>query len=142
MVRLWDASTGQALGTLSGATERAGAVAFGPEGRWLAAQSGSAVRVWDLADGREPATLKRDRENVATLAFSPDGRWLGKADWGQSIELWEFSRARFLKALTTPRDEHFIRAVTFSPDWRHAAAASAETTQHRRGGSSAWTRRV
>jgi WD40 repeat protein/uncharacterized caspase-like protein len=125
VVRLWSVSTGQPLGTLSGATERAGAVAFGPEGRWLAAQSGAAVRVWDLADGRDPGTLKRDRESVAALAFSPDGRWLGKAGWGQAIELWEFSRARFLKALATPRDEHFIRAVTFSPDWRYAAAASA-----------------
>ena len=126
-VRLWDGSTGRPIGTLSGATERAGAVAFGPEGRWLAAQGGTAVRMWDLADGRALDALGHERETdaVAAVAFSPDGRWLGRASWGQAIDVWDFARARFLKTLSTPRDEHFIRAVTLSPDWRWAAAASA-----------------
>ena len=62
-----------------------GALAFSPDGRWLASGGGeefsqdtdNRVRLWDLAS-RPPTVhvLSRHRGQVSRLLFSPDSRWL------------------------------------------------------------------
>src|SRR5438128_2417532 len=63
-----------------GQSSRVFAVAFSPDGRWLA--SGGLeddVQLWDARTGDHVATLKGHRDAVLALAFRPDSRVLASA---------------------------------------------------------------
>jgi WD40 repeat protein len=74
-VRLWDAMTGELLRTLpSGPTS---AVAFGGDGRWLAAAGADgSIRLWSLPVTSEPRVLAGAGPRTFAIAFSRDGQWL------------------------------------------------------------------
>ncbi|XVQ06910.1 WD40 repeat domain-containing serine/threonine protein kinase [Spirillospora sp. CA-255316] len=129
-VTLWDVARRKAAGTLRGRVDR---VAFGRDGRTLAAASGreGSVTLWDVARRQRVATLRgrENRENddrftVGTVAFSPDGRTLSAAFGNpliaNPVALWDLAGRRQLATLTG-RD-----SGAFSPDSRILAVASRE----------------
>ena len=54
------------------------AVAFSPDGRWLAAGNykSSAVRLWEIPQGQPFLTSSAGAEPVYAIAVSPDGCWI------------------------------------------------------------------
>lgn len=129
-VTLWDVARRKAVGTLRGHADR---VAFGRDGRTLAAASGreDSVTLWDVARRRRLATLhgRENRENddrftVGTVAFSPDGRTLsaafGNPVTGNPVTLWDLAGRRQIATFTG------LDSGTFSPDSRVLALASGE----------------
>src|SRR5262245_50216333 len=79
-VRLWDASTGQALLTRDThiASDVYG-VALGRDGVLAAACRDRTVRVWDADSGRLRHTLKGHTGRAFAVAVRPDGRRLASA---------------------------------------------------------------
>lgn len=94
MVKVWDAVKGREVLTLKDAKED---VAFSPNGRWLATQSGgfhgNTVTLWEVATGREVRTLGGNMSSVRSAAFSRDVRWLA-TQGGDSTVLWELGSDR------------------------------------------------
>jgi eukaryotic-like serine/threonine-protein kinase len=95
LVRLWDASTGQARGVLSRQREAIHGLAFSPDGKILAGVGrDGVVKLWQLESREETLTLldTKDRD-TRSVAFSPDGRYLivgGKAHDGRgALFVWD-----------------------------------------------------
>ena len=57
-LKLWNASSGQELRTLSGHTAGINRVAFSPDGTWIVSASvDRTIKVWDVATGEEKLTF-------------------------------------------------------------------------------------
>src|SRR5262249_2982201 len=109
------------------------AVAFSPDGRFLAGGGctetmslgiGSGrIMVWDLASREEKTSFWSDSQNILSVAFSHDGKLLASGSWDGKVQLWNTRTSKLKAALWT----HYIDvpAVAFSPDGKILAAGRA-----------------
>src|SRR5260370_26864503 len=63
-------------------------VAFGPEGRFLAAGLGGTVKVWDPQSGKEQLSFPAHEMEITCIAISPDGKRLATGSFDKSIRVW------------------------------------------------------
>lgn len=121
-VVLWDPSAERQVDyTLSAHEADVTALAFSPDGRWLASgdRDGRVVR-WDLAqDPPRSSIVTEDAHNVVFgLAFSPDGRWLVSGGFDSQVIFWD-GDGRRQQTLRAPAD---VYRLAFSPDGRRLVA--------------------
>ena len=91
-VRLWDATTGSPLRTLTGHTDYVLSVSFSPDGNTLASGSrDTTVRLWDATTGSPLRTLTGHTDGVSSVSFSPDGNTLASASGDGTVLLWELA---------------------------------------------------
>ena len=89
-IHLWSAAEHKLVGTLN-TGETVEALAFHPNGRFLAAGVWEKIRVWDMETQEEVAPLEGSLGRVNTIAFSSDGNTLvGSAGHGV-IRVWDTS---------------------------------------------------
>ncbi len=122
VVKLWDRKEGW-YKPLSIHHQRIYAVAYSPDGRWVASGSADAtVILWDL-DG-ECVRFKFDDPDMSiqTIAFSPDGQYLAAGGEDQVVYVWDMraenpAESCFIFRPQKPIDlSGGIRAIAFSPD--------------------------
>jgi WD40 repeat protein len=127
-VTIWNVATGDEIRTLSGNTQLIWAVAYSPNGRFLAAADDhSVIRLWDAANGRELHTLQGPGPlGTHAIDFSPDGTWLATGSDDKSVRVWN--------VLTGQQSQLFaghdgrVFAVAFSPDGNWLASAGEDRT--------------
>jgi WD40 repeat protein len=102
------------------------AVAFSPDGRWLASASeDKTARIWDTSSGEQLQALTHTG-GVRSVAFSPDGRWLATST-RKTARIWNTSSGELIHNLT--QDISGVPAVAFGPDGRWLATGSTDATQ-------------
>jgi eukaryotic-like serine/threonine-protein kinase len=90
--------SGETLHTLRGHTAEVGALAFSPDGRWLASASRDAtVQLWDMATGRKGPKLEHRTDVSHWLSFDPKGRYLVGGTGGSSL-VWDIRSPATLPA--------------------------------------------
>ena len=101
---VWDESSGELIWSSARAIPNL-AIAFGPEGRRIAAGGRDGrIRVWDLGSGDEPLVIEARGGAVHTLAFSPDGRWLASGGVDGIAALWDAKTGGRLDQELAPPD--------------------------------------
>jgi WD40 repeat protein/transcriptional regulator with XRE-family HTH domain len=89
-VIVWDAQSGRELVSIRGGSSRVEAIAFSPDGRWLATGGlDRQVKIWDAATGREALTLSGHTRDINRLVFSADGTRLATASPDGTAKVWD-----------------------------------------------------
>jgi len=137
IIELWDPRTGSLIRTLDPGDD-AWAMAFSPNGRWLA--SGGAigpVQLWDVRTGSLLRTFSGHGTWVLSVAFSPDGGVLASGGRDRTIKLWDPSTGSLLRSIANAFSFHvgpqgqtdwppYAAPLTFSPDGGSIASASGD----------------
>jgi WD40 repeat protein len=140
-IRLIKIETGELVGTLDDSSGwRGDALAFAPDGKWIAASgaSGGAVTLWDVSAIAatpgiiltEPlAALDGHTDDVYGVAFAPDGTQIVSASLGTTLRLWslpaglaEAKREGFeLSVASKVMERHVseVRNVAYAPNGQY-----------------------
>lgn len=131
-VKIWDASTGRVLRTLS--TPMHGQypwfVAFSPDGKRILTpvpgpkKDVTQLMLWDVASGKKLKSLCEHGSEVRTAAFSPDGRYAVFGDKDGIVNLWDVAAAKKLSAFQGHEDG--LNSVAFSPDGKRVLSAGKD----------------
>jgi WD40 repeat protein/predicted Ser/Thr protein kinase len=130
-VIVWDFARRERIATLTGHTDRVGAVAYSPDGRWFATGSDDkTLIVWDASRLEEAVVLRAHKYPVTALAFSPDSTLLASASstsYGADYRtiLWRVGTWEIVNQL--PEGAGDARNLLFTPDghWFIAAGGTA-----------------
>jgi WD40 repeat protein/serine/threonine protein kinase len=102
-------------------------VAFGPDGRTVAAAGSNGVAYfWEPATGKAVGKPLYHPPRVFGLAFSPDGRRILTGSMDRTCRQWDVASGAPLDPLMQHDDTVF--AVAFSPDGRSALTGSRDGT--------------
>jgi WD40 repeat protein/tRNA A-37 threonylcarbamoyl transferase component Bud32 len=127
MVKVWDLESGKellslVLGNSGGIT----AVAFSPEGNWIAtATADRLIRVWD-ATGKETLHITSHAGDVHVngLAFSPDGRRIAGASGDRTVRVWDRTTGQQIEVLKGHTET--VLCVAFNPDGESLASGDGK----------------
>jgi WD40 repeat protein len=113
--RLWDAHTGQPMGSVMEHSEWVSSVAFSPNGKTiLSGSQDKTARLWDAHTGQPLGPPMEHSGPVSSVAFSPDGKTILIGSHDQTARLWDAATGRPIgQPLAHPSA---VCAVTFSPD--------------------------
>jgi WD40 repeat protein len=123
-VCLWDAGTGKFLRVFGDYWRSA--VAWSPDGRFLAAGRVASVEIIDTASGEVVQSFSCGAGNVTSLAFSPDNRTLVIGDDKKQVALWEVSSGQ--QRRSWPGHGDAVTRVLFEADGEHVVSASLDNT--------------
>ena len=122
---LWDVSEKQHIKSLEnrfdGALSLVRAVAFSPDGKWLAS-AGKHVKLWNINPIHNPMEkttfTHADDASVGTIDFSPDGKLLAAGDSSGKVKVWDIQSDQAIIF----QHGAAVWTVDFSPDGKLLAA--------------------
>lgn len=122
-VLIWSVDSGKVERILKGHASTVNALAYSPDGRYLASGSDDRlIKVWDTVSGAELHSLAGHRGHVNGVAFSADGRSLVSCGRDSTLHVWHVATGRPLFELDQLRQ--MVGGLLWSPDRSYLAVTS------------------
>ncbi len=130
IARLWNPANGSQVQQMIGGTFAVPALAFQPNGKFVAVVNGSLARLREIETGRIGTTIRADAP-LLSLDFSPDGQWIATGNLNNQLEIWEAATGEriWMLASSEPAESSvpaFIKQVVYSPDGSLLGSASSD----------------
>lgn len=128
-VTLWGPADGKLLRRVPGMPERIAAVAFSPDGKFLAVAAGTPGVAGELvlceaSSDAPPRVLERIADMMLTVRFSPDGARLAAGGADNAVRIFDVATGRRERLIEQHAD--WVSDVAFSPDGARIATASRD----------------
>ena len=134
LARVYDATSGELLNTLTGHSDRVYAAAFSPDDRFIVTASGDATaRVWETESGSPLATLIGHSAEVFSAVFSANGRHVMTASRDGTARVWDAGTGMSRFRIHT--DQGALTRAVFTDDGKSVI------TVDRAGGTRGWNSR-
>ncbi len=116
-----------ALATFPRHAAQVQAIAFSPDGQWIASgDAAGTIEIWSPDSVRSKETLTAHEGPVTSLAFSPDGALLASAGEDGAVKLWDAATGK--QAADPLLHDDAVLCVAFSPDGRTIATGGNDCT--------------
>jgi hypothetical protein len=101
LVKLFSTKTGQLEHKIKKHTDWVTAVAFSPNGQWLAtADRNGGISIWDPDNAQELFTLAGHKSAVTALSWRGDSKLLASSSEDGALKLWEMQEGKQVKNWT------------------------------------------
>ena len=129
-LRIIDVASGQEVAAMRLTEGGLGsALAYSPDGRWLAVIApGPRIDLWDTRKREFARTFTGHTGTIHSLAFSPDGSRLVSAGDDLTVRIWNITTGAPATVLKGHTDEIF--AAVFHPDGTRIASAGRDRVIH------------
>jgi len=123
--RLWDASSGKLLVTLSGHEGTIRDAEFSPDGKWVVtASADTTARLWEAGSGKGSSILRGHPDAVLTAEFSADGRRILTTSADNTARVWDSSGGQLLTTIQSENRDKKLVSASFSPDGQRIVTAN------------------
>jgi GTPase SAR1 family protein len=127
LVRVWDASDGRPIATLTGHASVAQALAFSPDGQLLASGSqDNTIKIWGLSSGELLWNLEGHTDSVRSVSFLADGRLLASKGRDGTVRLWNCDNWSQVGAISEPGASQWLPRLAFHPTQPLLATAGSD----------------
>ena len=127
--RLWDAASGQPLGTPLVHLAVVSAAVFSPDGRTILTGTGgqhNKAQLWDVVTGRPIGVPMAHSQMVMSVAFSPDGQAILTGCHDNTARLWDAASGRPIGPAMAHSSA--VLCAAFSPDGQTILTGSYDNT--------------